>query len=47
MKNSRKKFKKLLFLLVSIVLVTASVTAVIVSAEDSIQTVGEMVEIKE
>ena len=47
MKNSGKKFKKLLFLLVSVLLVTASVTAIIVSAEDSIQTVGEMVEIKE
>ena len=46
MKNAMQKIKKISFLLVAVIVLTASVFAVMGSASESIETVGEMVDIK-
>ena len=46
MKNTTQKIKRISFLLVAVIVLTASVFAVMSSAAESIETVGEMVDIK-
>ncbi len=46
MKNAMQKIKKISFLLVAVIVLAASVFAVMSSATESIETVGEMIDIK-